>query len=172
MTERVRFPFKGTVLFQFRSLPIPPPGLRFIHGGEHRWSPPRTNRREVDDRESSMSARRRSFLFVIPGFRLAEQLLVVEAAFRRALRRFRRPRVSDLSVEPEPEVYGRSLAVVHGVFLASIPFVFSNGLYPTGSVGRIGASLILLSDRHLHSCRNLSYISEKRSSMRNVLNTI
>ena len=119
-----------------------------------------------------MPARRRSFLFVVLGFRLAEQFFVVEAGFRRSLRRFRRPRVSDLAVEPEPEVDGRRLAVVHGVFLASIPFVFSIGLYPTESVWRIGASLIFLSDRHLHSCQNLSYISEKRSSMRNVLNTI
>ena len=92
-------------------------------------------RREVDDRESPVCARRLILLRAALGPGLAEQLLVVVAVFHRTRHRPLLPRISDLAVEPEPEVDRGSLSAVHFVSLASIPFMISAALYPMKTPG-------------------------------------
>ena len=75
------------------------------------------NRREVDDRESSMCARGLFYLIPSCRFRLAEQFLEIEPAFRGAGRTSRFSCVADLPVKPEPEVYGGAFSYVHHIAL-------------------------------------------------------
>jgi len=105
-------------------------------------------------------------------FRLAEQFLEIDPAFRCAGRNSRFSCVADLPVKPEPEVYGGALSYVHHRLPFSIPFAFSLGLYLSKKHWYIGATLIFLSDRHLQNCPVLSYKMEKCSPMWNILYTI
>ena len=70
-----------------------------------------------------------------PGPGLAEQLFVVKPVFRRSRQQSRLPRIADLTVEPESEIHRGSFLAVHVVPLASIPFVFSEALYPMKTPG-------------------------------------
>src|SRR5512137_1541175 len=82
------------------------------------------NRREVDDRESSMCAR--GLFYLIPSFRfcLAEQFLEIDPAFRCAGRTSRFSCVADLPVKPEPEVYCGCLFGIHHILPFRFPSLF------------------------------------------------
>ena len=75
------------------------------------------------------------FLGAALGLGLAEQFFVIKPVIRRCRHSSRFPCVADLTVEPEPEIDRGCLLAVHAVLLASIPCVFSVGLYPIETPG-------------------------------------